>query len=1055
MKEFGEQRAKMKKGVYRPLDFFMFRSPLLPFHVFEQLQCKESLQAWAQNPTIREAVAIASPSLFEDIENMNKGDKRKQQQIQTSLMRYLSRMATRSTPFGILAGLSIGKMDDDTEVKLQGFEKHRKRTRPDMEWLLTFIYRLEQRPEVVQKLRVMKNHIIQYSGGRLILPFSSECGQKRNNNNEIRESISIQASEPVMQALDYAKSAVLFADLIKYLKDLYPNVKRQRIQHMLWQLFQQEYLISSLRPPLTIAEPLQYVIDQLDGIEEAIDERTTLCEIQNRIKEYDALPIGQGLEKYLDLNKKMENIVPSRSQVQVDMRLASQSIKLNRQVGEEVAKAAELLWRLSLPQRGVSHLKNYHRDFLEKYGTRREIPVLELLNEETGLGAPSPYQYPKSSRKNDDLAHFSKEKESLLLELIQQALATRNVEVKLTDGLLERLEERKVNEEEAPASLELYVEIMAPSATAIDRGKYRVVITPTTASQRISQSFGRFMDLLKNDEIEQIEEVIQREKALYPHALLVEGAFLPPSGRSANVALGPSLLDDELSLGTNPKIIDPLTLDDVYVGASLERLYLKSRKYNKEIIVTSGNMLNHTQAPNVYRFMREVSLENRRNVQPFFWGEYESGPFLPRVTYGKTVIYPATWNVTLERLGLQYLNTEQAAWDEAIRLWRQDWMVPRHVYITYADNRVLLDLEQTDHVKQIKKEIQQGKSVTLKEHVGLIEERWVEGPGGFFSQECLIPVEKNLDRMPVSPVLYQNSALPVSYEDRVRLPGSDWLFAKLYVSQNRQDDFIPRYMWEFAEGMVKAGTAKKWFFIRYVDPEPHIRLRFQGFKEDLVGNILPALSKWADPLVSDGIMQRLVIDTYEREIERYGGSHLIGDAENVFAADSKLVAQFLRLVRSNEVDIPPVEIAALAIVDMLENYGLTFTEQLELLDTIVSKDDYRKEFRLRRKELGRLLDPQNRKSLGDIRNGHVLYTLMEQRAPFIIDFGNKVRAEIGKGSLSNTPHQILGSLIHMHCNRFMDVDRSKEVNALAFARHTLYSQKYRREKENGDVYAKY
>ncbi|SFT00731.1 lantibiotic dehydratase [Marininema halotolerans] len=1045
---------KKKRGVYRPLDFFMFRSPLLPFDIFEQLQQSDSnrvLKKLVQDPRIQEAIAIASPSLYKALGNLDSEDAKKKRQAETSIMRYLSRMATRSTPFGILAGLSIGKLGDSTEAKLHSSDQHIKRTRPDMEWLLALVAKLENRPAIIRQLRFTRNHAVQSSGRRLILPFSSECGQQRNNDNELRESINVQASEPVLKVLEAAHTSISFKDLLQYMTGEYPDVDPEKIAGLIEQLFAQEFLISHLRPPMTNPSSLQYLIEQLAGIQGAEDERDLLLEIEQLIGQYDALPIGQGLELYLELNEKMKEVVPSLSQVQVDMRVADQGIRLHRQVGEEVAKAAEILWRLSLPQRGVSHLKSYHKDFLEKYGTRREIPILDLLNEETGLGAPSPYKRPQSSRKDDDSPAFSKQKESILLELIQKALVTRSIEVEITDELLGRLEEATIDEEEAPASMELYVEVMASSKEAIDQGEYRIVMTPNAASHRVSQSFGRFLDLLSEDEIDHIRSSVEREKKRYPNALVVEGNYLPPSGRTGNISLSPSLLDQELTIGTNHHSKQALKLDEVYVGASLDRLYLKSPKHNKELIITSGNMLNFMNAPNVYRFMREVSIESIRNVQPFSWGEYDIGPFLPRVTYGKTVIYPATWNINLERLGLKDAQVAPAVWNEAFQQWRQEWMVPRYLYMTFADNRILLDLEHEDHIKQIQKELQQSNHVALKEHVGSIDDRWVTGDEGTYSQECLIPVEKYAETMPESPVLYQYSAPLVAHKDRVRLPGTDWLFAKLYVSRSRQDDFIPQFMQGFADSMVESGAAKDWFYMRYVDPEPHIRLRFRGVEEDLVSKLLPALSRWVDPLMSDGIIKRLMIDTYEREVERYGGVHMIRDAEDVFAADSKLTTHLLHLNWNKEIEIPLVEVSALAIVDLLENFGLSFAGQLKILDEIVNKDDYRDEFRQRRRDLMKLMDPRDhRKSLREFRNGHLLHMLLQQRAPYIAEFGEKVRAENPKNVLSNTPHQIIGSLIHMHCNRLMDVDRGKEVKALAFARHTLYSQKYWRDKGSED-----
>lgn len=46
--------------------------------------------------------------------------------------------------------------------------------------------------------------------------------------------------------------------------------------------------------------------------------------------------------------------------------------------------------------RGNPHLRDYHLAFLEKYGTDRAVPVLELLDDARGLGLPRAYRQPEA-----------------------------------------------------------------------------------------------------------------------------------------------------------------------------------------------------------------------------------------------------------------------------------------------------------------------------------------------------------------------------------------------------------------------------------------------------------------------------------------------------------------------------------------------------------------------------------------------------------------------------------------------------------------------------------
>jgi len=89
---------------------------------------------------------------------------------------------------------------------------------------------------------------------------------------------------------------------------------------------------------------------------------------------------------------------------------------------------------------------------------------------------------------------------------------------------------------------------------------------------------------------------------------------------------------------------------------------------------------------------------------------------------------------------------------------------------------------------------------------------------------------------------------------------------------------------------LQAGGADQWFFIRYADPGWHLRLRVHGAPDRLLHETLPpaaprhGTAAWRP--ASSGASK---LDTYEREVERYGGEAGIGLAERVFHADSDAV----------------------------------------------------------------------------------------------------------------------------------------------------------------------
>src|SRR4029077_9570790 len=132
---------------------------------------------------------------------------------------------------------------------------------------------------------------------------------------------------------------------------------------------------------------------------------------------------------------------------------------------------------------------------------------------------------------------------------------------------------------------------------------------------------------------------------------------------------------------------------------------------------------------------------------------------------------------------------------------------------------------------------------------------------------------------------------------------------------------------------LRSGQARRWFFIRFADPEPHLRVRFAGDPAWLWRELLPAFHEAARPWLDDGRVHRVQLDTYEREVERYGGPGGIELAEAVFSADSDAVLEALPpLVGEAGLD-RRWRFAFLGIDRLLDDLGLDLEERLRLLAT--------------------------------------------------------------------------------------------------------------------------
>src|SRR5450432_1025387 len=158
------------RPAYMPLDFFLIRAPLLPIESYLALDNRtapSNLPTIPQDPRICLALAIGSPHLLLALKQPSPS-RAAAADLSAKLERYLIRMSTRPTPFGLFAGVGLGVWGETTYLRL-GAGVRPTRTRPDMKWLYSVVSTLEARPEVRQYLSMVANPLALSHDDRLYL----------------------------------------------------------------------------------------------------------------------------------------------------------------------------------------------------------------------------------------------------------------------------------------------------------------------------------------------------------------------------------------------------------------------------------------------------------------------------------------------------------------------------------------------------------------------------------------------------------------------------------------------------------------------------------------------------------------------------------------------------------------------------------------------------------------------------------------------------------------------------------------------------------------------
>jgi thiopeptide-type bacteriocin biosynthesis protein len=160
---------------------------------------------------------------------------------------------------------------------------------------------------------------------------------------------------------------------------------------------------------------------------------------------------------------------------------------------------------------------------------------------------------------------------------------------------------------------------------------------------------------------------------------------------------------------------------------------------------------------------------------------------------------------------------------------------------------------------------------------------------------------------------------------------SEWLFVKLYTSPATADQVLRDVVRPVVEQVLPAGAMDGWFFVRYGDPDWHLRLRFHGDPARLASEVLLALQAASAPLLHDCRLWRIQLDTYEREVERYGGPAGIELAERLFQADSEAVLALAELFAEDARGDSRWRLALAGMERLLSDLGLDLDARLAIL----------------------------------------------------------------------------------------------------------------------------
>lgn len=877
---------------YPSPSFVIIRLPLLPVTALNSLfqACRSEpiaqiLDRFYQQPLVAEALYLASPSLYNEWQawQFNTGQPLRPG-VATALLKYAIRMSSRCTPFGLFSGLAIVHEANHTAVNVVP-EQLQPIIRLDSNGLVQLFARLQADETVRRSWRYMVNNSMYRLGSELRYSEFTESSTTR-----LVQISALETDELLDAVVQQAASYQSFADLVTLVSEI-ATVTVDQAATYIDSLIDARLLVSELEPTVTGLPYLDRLVNSLQSVVgrvPLVDEFLTLVSTQT-------LPLCLTHWKRIDAWFSSHQFTADyrRSLIQTNSYVKLSPGQISSEVINHIRQQVSEVAGLSA-QPEPSWLTTFKERFYSRY-ENEEVSLLTALDNDAGIGLQVPADFrPVDAPLMDALIQTlnpepvlnkkSSSLDTLRRTMYNQALQSGMHQIHLPTSALANLPDV------LPTSWSILGSLLASSGEVVDQSDYQFMLRSLQGPSS-ALLLGRFCQ--DSPELTAlVQAALAAEEAGQPDLIFAEIVHLT-GGRSGNVTARPVLRFYEIPYITPPAVPSTgvIPLSDILISVPDGRtIVLRSKRLAKQIIPRLTTAQETSSGDDIYRFLSTVGRGSLGLGAAWSWGDWRDEPRLPRIIYKQLILSRAQWCFKQEHF-TNFKSFHAALAEFRRRFQMPDWVV----LITGGDNELVLDISVPVAVELLAAEFRNSGQVRLVECLAKPDRCWVRNNNGdVYAHELVISGVAPVNLPPLQPVINRAT---IPSRDRIYLPGSEWLYFKVYTGPQTVERLLTDVFYPLLQLFKTENNLSEWHFVRYYDPEFHLRLRIKrpastSASAEILGLMLTVIHNASQEATKQGLVHRLQLDTYQREIERYG-PETIDLCESLFSLNSEMLIQFL------------------------------------------------------------------------------------------------------------------------------------------------------------------
>lgn len=717
-----------------PFKGYLIRTPHFPYSKLKEALInnsfrKEMVLRLLQNPVFMEAIYLSSKDLFYECIKIENADleNEKYLRIISTLLQYFIRISSRSTPFGLFAGIGYGSWGDRNEINIKRFKYS---IMHDMESLEYYSESLKKNNHYIKRSQLYTNSTL-YKVSNEYRYFA------KSRTSKAYKLIKVNVNNLTKYIIEESSKGIGHTLLKKKLHS--KNMSERRAERIINEAIENQLLHTNLNDNIYGTPYLEGEKSHFNTFKECKSVFKHISEV--KISDYPYIP-GNNIDDLQENSKRIKESTAKESHpasFYSNLMFDTNDATLDTGLIDTINNGINVLLRIYNNTSNSEYLKEFINKFLEKYD-QKEIMLLKALDPEIGIQFDSEslnnYYFPINQSEfyqnaNPREIHI-KSLNGLLIKLINKSTLNNSIESEILDEDLHS----KTSSDILPETFNVFFQILD-----LEKDKHKVFLK-SISGPSANCLLGRF-GKVNSDINDLIKDICVHESDVYK-ALLTEVEY-NPGGKVANILKRNIHYPYITSLFTinNNMTQENIPLSDLFLSIRNNKIILRSSKFDSEVIPCNSTAHNYFNSQlGIYRFLSELQTYYMGESLSFSWGVLESiFTFLPRVIYKNIILSPAKWNFSSMDLKEIIEISESKDLQERTLKWRQKFNIPSKILISDFDNELLINLRNEESIRLFISIIRKRKEFSITEFL-FDKSELVRSKDGIHMHEIIAPFKK-------------------------------------------------------------------------------------------------------------------------------------------------------------------------------------------------------------------------------------------------------------------------------------------------------------------------